>query len=42
VLEDVRHRRISIERAEREYGVAIDADGWAVDDERTAELRGRR
>ena len=39
VLEDVRHRRITAQRAEREYGVAIQADGRSIDEARTAELR---
>ena len=39
VLQDVLHRRITAERAEREYGVALDAAARRVDEARTAELR---
>ena len=42
VLEDVLFRRISAERAEREYGVAIDLARQAVDETRTAALRSAR
>jgi len=40
VLEDVRSGLVSIESAERDYRVAIDADGRSIDQTKTAELRG--
>ena len=41
VLAEVRADYISAERAREEYGVVIAADGRAVDEEATAELRAR-
>jgi N-methylhydantoinase B len=41
VLEDVLNGYVSLETAERDYGVAIDPDTMALDRERTAALRGR-
>ena len=40
VLEDVRQGRVSAEAARREYGVAVDVEGWTVDEEETRRLRG--
>ena len=40
VLEDVRQGRVSVEAARREYGVAVDVEGWSVDEEETRRLRG--
>ena len=40
VLEDVRQGRVSVETARREYGVAVDVEGWSVDEEETRRLRG--
>ena len=39
VLEDVRQGRVSVEAARREYGVAVDVEGWSVDEEETGRLR---
>ena len=39
VLEDVRQGRVSVEAARREYGVAVDVEGWTVDEEETRRLR---
>jgi N-methylhydantoinase B len=39
VLRDVRDGIVSVEAAEREYGVAIAKDGRSLDEARTAELR---
>jgi N-methylhydantoinase B len=39
VLEDVLNGYVSIETAERDYGVAINPDTMALDKERTASLR---
>ena len=41
VLEDVLNGYVSIETAERDYGVAINPDTMALDKARTAALRGR-
>jgi len=40
VLRDVRDGVVSAAAAEREYGVAITSDGRAIDEARTAALRG--
>ena len=40
VLEDVRQGRVSVEAARQEYGVAVDVEGWSVDEEETRRLRG--
>jgi N-methylhydantoinase B len=40
VLRDVRDGVVSRDAAERDYGVAIAPDGRAVDDAKTAALRG--
>ena len=39
VLRDVRDGIVSVASAERDYGVAIAADGRSIDAERTARLR---
>ncbi len=39
VLEDVRQGRVSVEAARRDYGVAVDVEGWSVDEEETRRLR---
>jgi N-methylhydantoinase B len=39
VLEDVRDGYVSLESAQRDYGVVIDIDSWAVDSEATAKIR---
>jgi N-methylhydantoinase B/oxoprolinase/acetone carboxylase alpha subunit len=41
VLEDVLNGYVSIETAERDYGVAVNPDTMALDKERTAALRAR-
>jgi len=41
VLRDVRDGVITRDAAERDYGVAIDADGKSVDDAGTRKLRSR-
>lgn len=41
VLQDVRDRKVSMERAREEYGVVVDTATWAVDEAETAKLRGR-
>ncbi len=40
VLQDVRRGLVTLEAAREQYGVAIDAETWAVQDEQTAALRG--
>jgi len=42
VFEDVRAEYISIERAQKEYGVIISPDGQSIDKERTLSLRENR
>jgi N-methylhydantoinase B/oxoprolinase/acetone carboxylase alpha subunit len=39
VLRDVREGKVSLERARTVYRVAIDADAWVVDEEKTEQLR---
>ena len=39
VLEDVRDEKVTLAAAERDYGVAIDSETWAVDHGKTGELR---
>jgi len=39
VLRDVREGKVSLERARTIYRVAIDADAWVVDEEKTEQLR---
>jgi hypothetical protein len=39
VLQDARDGKVSVERAREIYRVAIDADGWTVDEEATRKLR---
>jgi N-methylhydantoinase B len=39
VLAEARNGVISVERARRDYGVAIDAESWTVEEAETAELR---
>ena len=39
VLRDVLDGMVSVERAEQAYSVAIDTQSWAVDEEKTADLR---
>ena len=39
VLRDVRDGKVSLERARTVYRVAIDADAWVVDEEKTEQLR---
>ena len=41
VAKDVQYGYISIESAEKDYGVALVEDGLVVDAEATAELRAR-
>ena len=41
VLRDVRDGVVSIESAERDYGVAINAKAWRVDEAKTQGLRGK-
>jgi hypothetical protein len=41
VLADVLDEVVSVEAAERDYGVAIDLEREAVNEARTAELRAR-
>ena len=41
VLRDVRNEMVSMESARRDYGVAIDADAWTVDEEATKKLRAK-
>lgn len=40
VAEDVRQGRVSVERAAADYGVAVDAETYEVEEEGTRELRG--
>jgi N-methylhydantoinase B len=42
VLDDVRNGLISMDKAERDYGVAIDREPLAVNDARTNQLRAKR
>ncbi len=42
VLEDVLEGKVSVEAARREYGVAIDPAGTAIDEAATAALRAAR
>ncbi|WP_019119072.1 hydantoinase B/oxoprolinase family protein [Brevibacillus massiliensis] len=42
VLEDVRNGYVSLESAQRDYGVVIDTANWIVDAEATAKLRRER
>jgi len=39
VLDDVQDEKVTLAAAERDYGVAIDSEAWAVDHGKTGELR---